>query len=1025
MKKVLLLVMVLCLGLAGVTSADQGKVLYKYWANINGTLVSDLVNAVAPDPNDPAPYPDNPTSMQLRDWFEAPLNNGDNFGAELSCWLIPKQTGNYAFWIASDDASELWISTDIEKENVVRVAWVDGWCGSRDFDGTTGAPGGQQMSVLIPLVEGKAYYMKAIQKEGGGGDNCSVARAKDGAVATRQVLGEFDQTILWSNDPRVCSAPVPNGSSLVPLDATALSWALPAASQVVDPVLDVYFGTDPEAMALVIDDGEAVTSYDVPVTYDYSTTYYWRIDTTNVIDPNSGLVTVKQGDLWSFTTVGQEPIITEQPVNMQVGPGCAGVFTVAAISGFYDDGGTLTYQWKKADGTPLPGETADTLVIGVQDSYYCTVSNVQGSLDSAVAAMTIASHGFGASGRTIGDEAPVIGEGFTHVNGTVTIGGAGHDIWDGNDDFYYVYLPVEGDCEISARVVSIANPSNSGQGWVKAGVMIRDSLDDNSLHTTMAMTTGNGGAWQGRISAGTNGNSSGQNGGGNPTPRWVKVVRQGNNFTGYTSDDGVNWTAAAGSGEIANPQSVAMTDPVYIGLAVTSHDSGILVTAVFDDIKGLSTTWKPRNPMPDGSSWVNPEQDLLVSWEKAELGPCGEGVTYDLIVAGTAAEAGDPNAIPLAEGLTDTQALIPAALIDYDSEYYWRVDVNYDGESEIGDVWYVQSIQTVLSITSQPVSQVGKMGDMRSFSIVVDSITDVEYAWYKVGDDVTVLGTTDTLDVVISEPDAAYYCVATNGAGSVPSNTARLILERLIAWYPLEEIEGDDVIADMSGEGHDGTVINGATIVPGMVGSAIQFDGISQHALIGSVGVDGSLPRTITCWAKANVEAAAIPDWTNIFGFTSTPGGGCYLSFDLDKMFGSEYGIHMYCSEQGMGVGTMDMDWHFLAATYDGTTVRRYFDGILVGTADVGLLTQDNVQMGRRGHDAGGYWPGIVDEARIYNYALSAVDIAELAAADSGESVCVERPATDLNGDCKTDLQDFAIMAGNWLECNLVPCDRW
>jgi hypothetical protein len=35
--------------------------------------------------------------------------------------------------------------------------------------------------------------------------------------------------------------------------------------------------------------------------------------------------------------------------------------------------------------------------------------------------------------------------------------------------------------------------------------------------------------------------------------------------------------------------------------------------------------------------------------------------------------------------------------------------------------------------------------------------------------------------------------------------------------------------------------------------------------------------------------------------------------------------------------------------------------------------------------------------------------------------VCAQRPAGDLNGDCKVDFQDFALFAESWLTCNLRP----
>jgi hypothetical protein len=136
------------------------------------------------------------------------------------------------------------------------------------------------------------------------------------------------------------------------------------------------------------------------------------------------------------------------------------------------------------------------------------------------------------------------------------------------------------------------------------------------------------------------------------------------------------------------------------------------------------------------------------------------------------------------------------------------------------------------------------------------------------------------------------------------------------------------------------------------------------------------MPRTIAGWAKA--DTTNIVDWTNVFGFTSTPDGGNYLSFDNDKIGGANnYCIHVYGWETGYVA--IDLEWHHLAATYDGTTVKWFHGGRLAGSAALTLNTIDNVQMGKRGHAAGGNWPGAVDDVRIYDYALSELEIESLA----------------------------------------------
>jgi len=193
----------------------------------------------------------------------------------------------------------------------------------------------------------------------------------------------------------------------------------------------------------------------------------------------------------------------------------------------------------------------------------------------------------------------------------------------------------------------------------------------------------------------------------------------------------------------------------------------------------------------------------------------------------------------------------------------------------------------------------------------------------------------------------------------------------LIARYAFE---GD--VKDSSGKGRNGKANGGPTFAAGIDGQAIRLDGTDDYVSVGSVGITGAAPRTVSGWVKA--DTTEITDWTNLFGFTSTPEGVAAASFDLEKIGGTtQYGIHAYGWERT--ILPIDLEWHHLAATYDGTTIAWYGDGQLTSSEAWVLSTQDNFQMGKRGHAAGGNFPGLIDEVRVYNKALSAEEIAWLA----------------------------------------------
>lgn len=136
--------------------------LWEVFSGISGTQLSDLTFFTK--------YPSYPDrSDVLRTGFEAPRDVGDNYGQRLRGFIIPPQSGNYRFWIASDDQSVLYLSSDESLVNARPIAWVNDWTSSREW---TKEP--NQRSAPISLVAGEQYYIEAVMKEGGGGDNLAV-----------------------------------------------------------------------------------------------------------------------------------------------------------------------------------------------------------------------------------------------------------------------------------------------------------------------------------------------------------------------------------------------------------------------------------------------------------------------------------------------------------------------------------------------------------------------------------------------------------------------------------------------------------------------------------------------------------------------------------------------------------------------------------------------------------------------------------------------------------------------------------
>jgi hypothetical protein len=195
----------------------------------------------------------------------------------------------------------------------------------------------------------------------------------------------------------------------------------------------------------------------------------------------------------------------------------------------------------------------------------------------------------------------------------------------------------------------------------------------------------------------------------------------------------------------------------------------------------------------------------------------------------------------------------------------------------------------------------------------------------------------------------------------------------LSAWY---QFEGDP--CDSSGNGHDGVSLVDLTYSADSRegGLSIKLDGVDDYVVVGPVGISGNRSRTIAGWVKATKSATQIPGWTNVFGFSGEAIDNWH--FDIQRSGASDhYCIHVF--GWYANIAPLDTEWHYLAATYDGETIAWYHNGALMGTHDPPYLdTYDFVIIGKR-IDGAALFPGLVDDVRIYNRALSHGEITELA----------------------------------------------
>ena len=163
--------------LVGLTIADGTTATFRTLKVVPGVLTFETYNTpesgveVAKLKSSPS-FPYNPREtfyIRSFDTREAyPNDSHEQYGGRLDGVFIPPTSGNWIFYLRSDDASELWMDFN-DGAGLVLVQSESGCCGT--FSGHATAP--------AALVAGTAYHIQALYKEGGGGDYCQVAAKLD------------------------------------------------------------------------------------------------------------------------------------------------------------------------------------------------------------------------------------------------------------------------------------------------------------------------------------------------------------------------------------------------------------------------------------------------------------------------------------------------------------------------------------------------------------------------------------------------------------------------------------------------------------------------------------------------------------------------------------------------------------------------------------------------------------------------------------------------------------------------------
>jgi len=199
----------------------------------------------------------------------------------------------------------------------------------------------------------------------------------------------------------------------------------------------------------------------------------------------------------------------------------------------------------------------------------------------------------------------------------------------------------------------------------------------------------------------------------------------------------------------------------------------------------------------------------------------------------------------------------------------------------------------------------------------------------------------------------------------------------LVGWWGLDEVAGTTA-ADCSGNGHNGTLLNGPTWTTGTVGGALRFDGTNDSVSVpDAADLRLGTTMTIAFWVQKDANPT---NYTRLIGKGSSSLRNymvwSYSTGTLLFQFQRTDGAYLNLfSTTALQVGS----WYHVACTYNGSNAAIYINGVLdasLAFSGTPVTSTDPLTFAYGGWNE--YHKGLLDDVRIYNRALSASEIASL-----------------------------------------------
>ncbi len=543
-------------------------------------------------------------------------------------------------------------------------------------------------------------------------------------------------------------------------------------------------------------------------------------------------------------------------------------------------------------------------------------------------------------------------------------------------------------------------------------------------------------------------------------------------------------TGSKGNANLSGDESVSFLGSTTInagqlgGLTSTSQGQGALwdanqaanlIGSGLGSIRGqifasaISPDWLPNNPNPaNGAIAIDPAVLTQLAFDAAE-DPANVGSINPAVTGHFVNAYSDPNlSVSLLDEFVaagDSSVSVSFNNFDLDETVYWTVEEQVSGKPKgdpnniYGPLWIFKALPSIPAVTAAPANTSAFPDNPAIFICEFSSKSLATAKWFKVGQaeelsgpDIIIstdnLGTdymsTLTINNVKIADEGAYYCQVANSSGPVDSDAANLGVKRLVAHWTLDlDDYQNGLYQDISGEGHHAR----PDVAPATSQFAPGFNALTAEALDLTIDplavadandwepteMTGEMTLSIWCnWAGANGAYQGLITKRNQDDAGQNYEGWYYeVTASNTVNFGGPgvAGVSAPIDDAGAWA-------HWLVSVSPAATVL-YKNGEPVASAGGTTisLSDATIKLGANNTKAGVSTPpfnGTIDDARIWNYALSPTEVAIVYTDIAGGKICVNRPAMDINGpdgepDCLVDLYDLAHFAGQWLDCGFIP----